>query len=137
MKLKRAVIENFKGLKGPLEIDFTSPSFKSPEPVARPLTCLIGDNGSGKTTVLQAIALTLSLATRRIESPSQFTWHGFKIERVSSLGPTRVELVMGFDDEEIATTQEVYEHWDRFQQRDQADQPLRLNLEDYREIQRL
>jgi energy-coupling factor transporter ATP-binding protein EcfA2 len=134
MKLKRAVIENFKGLKGPLEIDFTSPSLKSPEPVARPLTCLIGDNGSGKTTVLQAIALTLSLATRRIDLPSQFLWHGFQIERVSSLGPTRVELVVSLDDEEIAATRDVYENWYRRHSPDQADPFFMLNLEGSREI---
>src|SRR4051812_33806643 len=111
MKLKRAVIENFKGLKGPLEIDFTSPTFMSPEPVARPLTCLIGDNGSGKTTVLQAIALTISLATRRTREPSAFHWHGFLAERVSSLGPTHVELVVRLDDEEVALTSELYHEW--------------------------
>ena len=69
MKLKRAYIENFKGIKGPLEIDFTSPAFSKTGEIVnepRPLTCLLGDNGSGKTTVLQAIALTLSLASRQI-----------------------------------------------------------------------
>jgi hypothetical protein len=134
MKLKRAVIENFKGLKGPLKIDFTSPTFKSPEPVARPLTCLIGDNGTGKTTVLQAIALTLSLATRRIESSSQFSWHGFEIERVSSFGPSYIELVISLDDEEIAATRDVYRLWYRALPSEWIESHRQADPADHREI---
>jgi energy-coupling factor transporter ATP-binding protein EcfA2 len=109
VKLKKARIENFKGIKGPLEIDFTSPHTGEP----RQLTCLLGDNGSGKTTVLQAIALTLSLATRRTEEPARFDWPGFLAERVSSLGPTRVELVVGFEEQEIAVLRELHKEWNK------------------------
>lgn len=134
MNLKRAIIENFKGLKGPLEIDFTSPTFKSPEPVARPLTCLIGDNGSGKTTILQAIAKTLSLATRRIEWSEQFNWHGFEIERVSSLGPTFIELVVSLDDGEIAATKDVYRRWYHAHPPDWIASHSLVDPADFREI---
>src|SRR5438045_3144500 len=103
MKLQRALIRNFKGVRE-LEIDFSSPYEAEP----RQLTCLLGDNGSGKTTVLQAISLTLSLATRRTSSPDQFDWPGFLAERVSSLGPTRVELHVQFDEPEL---QRTYELW--------------------------
>jgi hypothetical protein len=102
MKLKRALIENFKGVKQ-LEIDFMSTTDGLP----RPITCLIGDNGSGKTTAMQAIALTLSLATRRTMSPPEFAWHGFHVERVGSLGQTRVELEVEFDKTELETTWEL------------------------------
>jgi len=97
MKLQRAKISNFRGIRD-LEIDFGSPP--------RRVTALIGENGSGKTTALQAIALTLSLATGKIEDPSQFVWHGFSMERLGTLGPTRVELEAVFDDQEIATAKE-------------------------------
>jgi hypothetical protein len=112
VKLKYARIENFKGVKH-LEIDFMSELYVRPRqpPIPRPLTCLIGDNGSGKTTVLQAIALTLSLATLRTRHYVDFNWLGFLAERVSSLGPTRVELIVILDDEEIELTPRLYQEW--------------------------
>ncbi|MBI1904241.1 MAG: ATP-binding protein [Planctomycetia bacterium] len=90
-----------------LPIDFTAKSHEG----TRQLTCLIGDNGSGKTTVLQAIALTLSLATRRTREPSAFNWHGFLAHRVASLGPTRVELDVALDHEEVALTRTLFQDW--------------------------
>lgn len=82
MKLRHVHVENFKGIKT-LEM----PLATEPGGEPRRLTCIIGDNGSGKTTALQAIALTLSLATRRTAAPTEFRWHGFLPERVGSLGP--------------------------------------------------
>jgi predicted ATPase len=105
MKLKHATIDNFKGLEH-LEIDFSSPAGY------RPLTALLGDNGSGKTTCLQALALTLSLATRRTRGPQSFAWHGFLPERVSNLGPTRVELIIEFHPEEVAITSALFKEWE-------------------------
>lgn len=52
MQITRLLIENFKGIDQ-LEISFLEEGTNR----ARPLTVLLGDNGSGKTTVLQAIAL--------------------------------------------------------------------------------
>jgi predicted ATPase len=95
MKLQRARISNFRGIRD-LEIDFGSPP--------RRVTALIGENGAGKTTALQAIALTLSLATGKIEDANEFTWHGFSMDRLSTLGPTRVELEVVFDETEITVT---------------------------------
>jgi predicted ATPase len=74
----------------------------------RSLTALIGDNGSGKTTLLQAIALTLSMATRRTPDMALFDWHGFLPERVPLLGPTRVDLDVVFNPEEVAVTEELF-----------------------------
>ncbi len=71
MKLNHVMIQNFKRIKGPLVMDFGS--VHSDEP--RPLTCLIGDNGSCKTTVLQAISLVLSLATWRTRLAKDFNWN--------------------------------------------------------------
>ncbi len=68
MRLEHAQIRHFKAIRD-LSLSFLA---ASGEP--RSLTLLLGDNGSGKTTVLQAIALTLSLASRRIAQPSDFDW---------------------------------------------------------------
>lgn len=97
MKISRVVIESFKGIKGPLEIDFTGPDGQP-----RPLTCLLGDNGSGKTTVLQAIALTLGLAMKKFDAPGEFLWPGFLPGRIASFGKPRCELAGPLNEEEVA-----------------------------------
>lgn len=105
MKLKKVAIRNFKGVQ---EVEF---SMETPSQAPRKLTALLGDNGSGKTSILQAIALTLSMATRRTRDIASFNWHGFVPERVSSLGPTFIELVVSLEPEEVALTSELFEAW--------------------------
>lgn len=106
MKLRYAHIENFKGLNE-VHIDF----FEKDETGTPALHAIVGDNGSGKTTVLQAIALTLSLATKRTFNPLHFAWNGFLPERLGTRGPTRVELGICFDADEISAIQEIYKVW--------------------------
>lgn len=105
MKLKHVLIENFKGVR---RIEF--PTGDSPHAL-RAITALLGDNGSGKTTVLQAIALTLSMATRRTRDIASFSWHGFLAERVPTLGPTFVELTVAFEPEEVTLTHDLFGAW--------------------------
>lgn len=106
MKLKRVAVKNFKGVS---DIEF---SMENSTQIPHPLIALSGDNGSGKTSVLQAIALTLSMATRRTPGLASFHWHGFLPERVSTLGPTCVELDVLFDPEEVEVTNELFTAWE-------------------------
>lgn len=106
MKISGLLIENFKGVKSQ-EISFIPEYDGTP----RPLKALIGDNGSGKTTILQAIALTLSLATRKIQNISDFGWHGFMPERIASLGSTHIEMDILFDADELKITDELFNIW--------------------------
>jgi predicted ATPase len=105
MKLRKARIDNFKGVKE-CEIDFLDSA------TPRRITAILGDNGSGKTTVLQAIGLLLSLASRKSQSPETFAWHGFLAERLGTLGVTHVELDVEFDDEERKTTLMLFDKWE-------------------------
>lgn len=105
MRLTRVDIRNFKGVK---EFVYEFPA-ESTGP--GPLTVIVGDNGSGKTSVLQAIALVLSLATRKTYDPKDLAWDGFMAERTSTLGPTRVELDVEFDPDEIECVASLYPQW--------------------------
>jgi predicted ATPase len=72
---------------------------------------VLGDNGTGKTTVLQAVALCLSLAsgtTRNIES---FDWKGWVPGRYEKRGQPVVELEVHFSPEEIEATREAARRW--------------------------
>ena len=72
---------------------------------------ILGDNGTGKTTVLQAIALCLSFLSHRIRKVEEFDWMGWLPGRYWRWGRPQVELVVHFSDEEIAATQEAARLW--------------------------
>jgi len=110
MKLQRAVIENFKKFAPPgVEIDFRN---KALGEVADQYL-ILGDNASGKSTVLQAIALTLSLAQRKTRTIQQFAWTGWAADRFLVHGDPIVELTVEFEEDEIAATREAARrYWD-------------------------
>lgn len=106
MKLGYAQINNFKGVKE-AALNFVPPHETEPQW----LHAVLGDNGSGKTTVLQAIALTLGLATRRVNALDKFPWYGFIPQRISTMGKTRVELQLWLDEEEVNITRMLFAEW--------------------------
>jgi hypothetical protein len=65
------------------------------------------------------------MATRRTRDLESFGWHGFLPERVSTLGPTFVELVVAFAPEEIALTSELFLAW---QEALPSDRKQRMNV---------
>lgn len=108
MKLRRARIERFKKFDPPgIELDFLN---TATEQVADRYL-ILGDNASGKTTILQAIALTLSLAQQKVPDIRHFGWTGWVADRLLTAGDPVVELEVEFDEDEIKATQEAARRW--------------------------
>lgn len=106
MKILEARIKRFKRFEEPgLTFSFQDEG----EVLNRVL--LLGDNGSGKTTALQAIGLTLNLAMRNQETFETFRWTGWASHRLFARGEPEVELDVQFEPDEIAATQEAFRRW--------------------------
>lgn len=87
-------------------LDFTDPETGLP----RKLVVLVGENGSGKSTVLQAIAATLGTATGRLGSPADLEWPGFDISLAGNAWSMPYEAIVkvGFSEQETSTTVEYF-----------------------------
>jgi energy-coupling factor transporter ATP-binding protein EcfA2 len=106
MKISAIHLENFKQFE---HLDIEVRNSLTGEIAKRFL--LLGDNGTGKTTILQAIALTLSMAfnlTRNIES---FNWIGWLASRYKRWGMPIVELTVHFSEPEIQATKDISKRW--------------------------
>lgn len=117
MRINRIKLNRFKSFRQ-FEIDFDSM-------VGLPdVFLLVGDNGSGKTTTLQAIAATLGAATKQIPTPLELEWPGFIAGGVSAShrGFSQVTLDMEFSPAELRATQEFYNLSD-YSTQDKATEP--------------
>jgi predicted ATPase len=78
------------------------------------LIVLVGDNGSGKSSILQAIAATLGCATGNIRHPNELRWPGFVYNRASAAhhGYSHIDIEVEFTSDEIAATQEYFQQSD-------------------------
>ena len=72
MKIESLTLKNFKRFEN-LTIEFKND--RTGEIANRFL--ILGDNGTGKTTILQAIALALSMVSGRISKIEDFDWIGW------------------------------------------------------------
>jgi ABC-type transport system involved in cytochrome bd biosynthesis fused ATPase/permease subunit len=75
MKIQSVELKYFKKFPH-LRLDFTD----SETGFARDLMVLIGMNGAGKTSLLQAIAATLGVATGRLQKLQDLDWSRFNPE---------------------------------------------------------
>lgn len=106
MKVESITVQNFKRFDN-LEISFKN---KTLQEVANRFL-ILGDNGTGKTTLLQAIALPLALATKKISTVSEFDWTGFLPGRFWLGGSPHIELEISFENEEIEATKAIARRW--------------------------
>ncbi len=76
MKVQSLKLKHFKKFRNPPVYDFTDPETG----LARNMIVLVGMNGAGKTSLLQAIAATLGVAAGRLNKISDLDWFGFNHE---------------------------------------------------------
>lgn len=106
MKIQNLHLKNFKKFKEKnLEFCDTETG------LAKNLIVLVGKNGSGKSSILQAIAALLASATGRLQSPAHLKWPGFdwNLANAAWSPPLEIELQVSFSPDEIQATQEYFE----------------------------
>lgn len=106
MRIAKIRLENFKRFQT-IEIPVRN---RLTNDIANSLL-LLGDNGTGKTTVLQAVALCLSLASWRTRNVFEFNWLGWVPGRYEQWGRPIVELEVHFTPIEIQATREAARKW--------------------------
>lgn len=108
MKIASIHLENFKRFER-LDVSVTN---SVTEDIANQFL-ILGDNGTGKTSVLQAVALCLSMVSGKTRSVSDFDWIGWVPGRYARWGQPVIELEVHFSDDEIAATRDAAERWYR------------------------
>jgi predicted ATPase len=105
MKVQSVQLKYFKRFRDPPIFDFTDPETG----LAKDLIVLVGMNGAGKTSILQAIAATLGEATGRLQRLSDLEWAGFNYELLGKnwgrFAP-EVAVQIQFSSPEIQSVQE-------------------------------
>jgi len=120
MKVASVSVKRFKLFEN-LEVEFEDQTL---EEVSNQFL-ILGDNGTGKTTLLQAIALPLALATRSVQRVHDFDWMGFLPGRYWKWGSPLIQLEVLFEDEEIEATRYIVRKWHDSQSEDfRSDHPF-------------
>lgn len=103
MKIKELILRNYKRFSD------THPPISFCDEWGEPLdmVLLVGENGCGKSSVLQAIAAVVGGAVRPDFFPSSLNWPGFDYRHIHS-GRREIELVatLCFSEDEIEATRE-------------------------------
>lgn len=101
MKIKSITLQNYKRFVEPKTI-----SFCNPEGEINNKILLVGNNGTGKSSVLQAIVMLVASATREQFTPDSLDWAGFEYRLIAKkLGSRKLkmEVELIFTNEEIET----------------------------------
>jgi len=109
MKIQKIHLRNFKKFQS-LNLDFRD----SETGLAKDLIVLIGQNGSGKSSILQAIAAMIGSATFRLPSPLDLEWPGFdlRIANAAWVRPIELDVDVEFSRDEIKFTRDYFSRTD-------------------------
>lgn len=115
MKVQELRLKNFKRFHN-RDFDFRDPETG----LAEDLIVLVGQNGSGKSSVLQAIAAMLGAATGRLSNPAELDWPGFDLSLSDAAWarPMGIEVDVEFGQDEIEATREYFARTDMGQDQD-------------------
>ncbi len=105
MKVQQLNFKHFKRFRH-LNLDFRDPETG----LAEDLIVLVGQNGSGKSSVLQAVAALVGSATGRLSEPTELDWAGFdlRLANKSWARPIDLDIDVEFSQDEIEATQEYF-----------------------------
>ena len=100
MKIKKITLRNYKRFVEQKTISF----HKDGE--INDLTLIVGNNGTGKSSLLQAIVMMIAPLTRDNFSVGDIDWSGFEYRFIQSGGrmPLKIETTIEFSEEELNET---------------------------------
>ncbi len=102
MKIKKITFQDYKRF-----LQLQTFSFTDSDGIVNEKTLIIGNNGTGKTSILQAIVILLASAIREKFNPKKLDWPGFEYRHLQTGQlPLKIEAEIIFDDNEIKATQE-------------------------------
>ncbi len=102
MKIKHITLQNYKRF-----VQAKTFSFTDSDEIVNEKTLIVGNNGTGKSSILQAIVILLASAIRDHFNPNKLDWPGFEYRHLQTgILPLKIEAEILFLDEEIKTTQE-------------------------------
>ena len=105
MKIREITVANYKKFIEPKII-----SFCDADGNVNDMNLVLGENGSGKTSVLQAIVATIAPLTRPGFHVQDLDWNGFNYRYIQSgRTPLKVEIKVDLSQKEIQATQSYYD----------------------------
>ena len=100
MKIKEITLQNYKRF-----VEKQTFSFCDEDGEVNDMTLLVGDNGSGKSSVLQAIAMVLHTAVRPAKESRLLDYPGFVYKHIQTGDmPAKIALTLTFTEEENQVT---------------------------------
>lgn len=101
MQIKSITLKNYKRFREPKTFSFTDSTGAINEK-----TLIVGNNGTGKSSVLQAIVCLIASAVRDKFTPDKLDWPGFEYRQIPNGNlPLSIEAEIVFTKEELSTIQ--------------------------------